>query len=73
MKLSDFDFDLPDNLIAQSAMEPRDHSKLMVLEKNKQVIEHKKFYNIIDYLVIVVVGGGIMWISEINHEAVEIC
>ena len=50
MKLSDFDFDLPDNLIAQSAMEPRDHSKLMVLEKNKQVIEHKKFYNISDYL-----------------------
>ena len=50
MKLSDFDFDLPDNLIAQSAVEPRDHSKLMVLEKNKQVIEHKKFYNISDYL-----------------------
>ena len=50
MKLSDFDFDLPDNLIAQSAMEPRDHSKLMVLEKNKQVIEHKKFYNISGYL-----------------------
>ncbi|WP_435309752.1 tRNA preQ1(34) S-adenosylmethionine ribosyltransferase-isomerase QueA [Sebaldella termitidis] len=50
MKLSDFDFDLPDNLIAQSAMEPRDHSKLMVLEKNKQLIEHKKFYNISGYL-----------------------
>ena len=50
MKLSDFDFDLPDNLIAQSAVEPRDHSKLMVLEKNKQIIEHKKFYDISDYL-----------------------
>ena len=50
MKLSDFDFDLPNNLIAQSAVEPRDHSKLMVLEKNKQVIEHKKFYDISEYL-----------------------
>ena len=50
MKLSDFDFDLPDNLIAQSAVEPRDHSKLMVLEKNNQTIEHKNFYDISDYL-----------------------
>ena len=50
MKLSDFDFDLPDNLIAQNAVEPRDHSKLMVLGKDKQTIEHKKFYNISDYL-----------------------
>jgi S-adenosylmethionine:tRNA ribosyltransferase-isomerase len=50
MKLSDFDFDLPDNLIAQNAVEPRDYSKLMVLDKNKQTIEHKKFYNIADYL-----------------------
>ncbi|MCP1223359.1 tRNA preQ1(34) S-adenosylmethionine ribosyltransferase-isomerase QueA [Sebaldella sp. S0638] len=50
MKLSDFDFDLPENLIAQNAVEPRDHSKLMVLNKEKQTIEHKKFYNISDYL-----------------------
>ena len=50
MKLSDFDFDLPENLIAQNAVEPRDHSKLMVLNKEKQAIEHKKFYNISDYL-----------------------
>ena len=50
MKLSDFDFDLPDNLIAQNAVEPRDHSKLMVLRKDKQAVEHKKFYDISDYL-----------------------
>lgn len=50
MKLSDFDFELPDRLIAQNASEPRDHSKLMVLNKEKQTVEHKKFYNIIDYL-----------------------
>lgn len=50
MKLSDFDFELPEELIAQSAVEPRDNSKLMVLNKTEKTINHKKFYNIIDYL-----------------------
>lgn len=48
--LSDYDFFLPDNLIEQSPREPRDHSKLMLINKKNNSIEHKHFYNIIDYL-----------------------
>lgn len=47
MKLSDFDYKLPEKLIAQEPVEPRDHSRLMVVSKK---IEHKHFYEIIDYL-----------------------
>lgn len=50
MKLSDFDFELPEELIAQSAAEPRDNSKLMILNKTEKTTEHKNFYNITDYL-----------------------
>lgn len=50
MKLSDFDFDLPEELIAQHPSEKRDESRLLVLHKNTGEIEHKHFYDIIDYL-----------------------
>lgn len=50
MNILEFDFDLPKELIAQHAVNPRDHSKLLVLNKEKKTMEHKKFYNIIDYL-----------------------
>ncbi|ABR48495.1 S-adenosylmethionine--tRNA-ribosyltransferase-isomerase [Alkaliphilus metalliredigens QYMF] len=50
MKTNEFDFDLPDRLIAQTPLEKRDHSRLMVLDKNKQEIVHKHFYDITDYL-----------------------
>ena len=50
MNINEFDFELPESLIAQHAIEPRDHSKLLVLNKEKNEIEHKNFYNIIDYL-----------------------
>jgi S-adenosylmethionine:tRNA ribosyltransferase-isomerase len=46
MKLSDFDYNLPKELIAQSPIEPRDSSRLMVLGKN---IEHRRFSDIVDY------------------------
>ncbi len=49
-KLSDFDFDLPDDLIATHPAEPRDHSRLLVLDKSTGQTEHKHFYDIIDYL-----------------------
>ena len=49
MKISDFDFELPEELVAQHAVNPRDHSKLLVLNKKEKTLEHKKFYNIIDY------------------------
>lgn len=50
MKVSDFDFYLPEELIAQHPLEKRDESRLMVLDKKTGEIEHKRFYDIIDYL-----------------------
>lgn len=50
MKTSDFMYDLPESSIAQSPIEPRDHSRLMVLNKGSEVIEHRHFYDVIDYL-----------------------
>ena len=50
MKVSDFNFDLPEELIAQHPLEKRDASRLMVLDKNTGVIEHKSFHNVIEYL-----------------------
>ena len=50
MKTSDFDFYLPEELIAQHPLEKRDYSKLMVLDKETGKIEHKHFYNVVLYL-----------------------
>ena len=50
MKLSDYDFDLPEELIAQHPVDKRSESRLLVLHKNTGTIEHKHFYDIIDYL-----------------------
>ncbi|MBQ1787380.1 MAG: tRNA preQ1(34) S-adenosylmethionine ribosyltransferase-isomerase QueA [Erysipelotrichaceae bacterium] len=50
MKLSDFDFELPEELIAQHPTEKRDNSRLLILHKNTGEIEHRHFYDIIDYL-----------------------
>ena len=50
MKVSDFYYDLPKELIAQHGLEKRDESRLMVLNKEKNSIEHKKFNQIIEYL-----------------------
>ncbi len=49
MKLSHFNYDLPKELIAQHPVDHRDDSRLMVLHKETQTIEHKKFSDIIDY------------------------
>ena len=50
MKVSDFNYDLPEELIAQTPLEKRDESRLMVLDRRNKTIEHKKFKDIIDYL-----------------------
>ena len=50
MKTDDFDYYLPEELIAQHPLDKRDESKLMIVDKKTGQIEHKKFYNIIDYL-----------------------
>lgn len=49
MKLSHFDFNLPDELLAEYPAEHRDESRLMVLNRKTQTIEHKLFRDIIDY------------------------
>ena len=50
MKTSDFMYELPESSIAQSPVEPRDHSRLMVLDRSDDSIAHKHFYDVIDYL-----------------------
>ncbi len=48
--LKKFDYILPANLISQAPIKPRDHARLLILEKKLGKIEHKKFYNIEEYL-----------------------
>ncbi|MCL5410946.1 MAG: tRNA preQ1(34) S-adenosylmethionine ribosyltransferase-isomerase QueA [Patescibacteria group bacterium] len=50
MRLSEFDYKLPVELIAQSPIEPRDYSRLLVLNKRSGKIEHHSFYEVLDYL-----------------------
>ena len=50
MKTSDFYYDLPEELIAQEPVYPRDSSRLLVYSKNQNKIEHKVFKDILDYL-----------------------
>lgn len=48
-KTSDFYYELPEELIAQTPIKERDHSRLLILDKNTGDIEHKYFYDIVDY------------------------
>ena len=50
MKTEDFNYNLPEELIAQTPLKNRDESRLLVLDKETGNIEHKHFYDIIDYL-----------------------
>ncbi|WP_304229994.1 tRNA preQ1(34) S-adenosylmethionine ribosyltransferase-isomerase QueA [Phascolarctobacterium succinatutens] len=50
MLVTDFDYDLPQELIAQHPMEPRDHSRLLVVDKKTGEIEHEHFYDLVNYL-----------------------
>ena len=50
MNVSDFNYNLPEELIAQVPIQKRDESRLMVLDRNKKTIEHNIFKDIIDYL-----------------------
>lgn len=50
MRTSDFYYDLPQELIAQTPLEPRDSSRLLVYHKDDSTIEHKHFCDVIDYL-----------------------
>lgn len=50
MLTSDFNYDLPKSFIAQVPVEPRDSSRLMILDKNKKTVEHRRFFEIEEYL-----------------------
>ncbi len=50
MKTHDFYYDLPQELIAQTPLEPRDSSRLMLLNKQTGAIDHRRFYEIVDFL-----------------------
>ena len=80
MKLSDFDYQLPEELIAQVPIEPRDHSRLLNLDKQTWNIQESKFYNILDKLwendVLVlnktkVINARLHGYSQLNEEALK--
>ena len=50
MRVTDFDYDLPEQLIAQTPLDERSSSRLLVLDKKTGEIERKHFYDIVDYL-----------------------
>ena len=50
MKLDDFDYELPKELIAQTPAEKRDECRLMVLNRSKETVSHRHFYDILEYL-----------------------
>ena len=50
MLLSEFDYHLPPELIAQHPIEPRDHSRLLILNRKNQFLEEKRFYDLADLL-----------------------
>jgi S-adenosylmethionine:tRNA ribosyltransferase-isomerase len=60
MKTSDFDYRLPPGLIAQTPVEPRDQSQLMVLNRSHGSIEHRHFFEIVDYLR----GGDVLVFND---------
>lgn len=81
MKTEDFDYNLPEELIAQVPIKNRDESRLMIVNRANGSIKHKKFYNIIDYLhegdVLVlndtkVLPARIFGIKEETNAAIEL-
>ena len=51
MRTSDFDYDLPVDLIAQTPVEPRDSSRLLVLERATGLVQHRRFTQVLDHLL----------------------
>ncbi len=72
MKTSDFDYYLPEELIAQTPIKDRDKSRLLVMDRKTGELEHKNFYDIIDYLnpgdVLVLNNTKVMPARIIGHK-----
>ena len=60
MKTSDFDYSLPLELIAQNPVEPRDQARLMVLKQADGLLEHRRFFEVVDYLR----GGDVLVFND---------
>ena len=60
MKTSDFDYSLPPELIAQNPVEPRDQARLMVLKQADGLLEHRRFFEVVDYLR----GGDVLVFND---------
>ena len=60
MKTSDFDYNLPEELIAQTPVEPRDHSRLLVYDRADHSIQHLHFYDLPRFLN----AGDVMVIND---------
>src|SRR5438046_2844157 len=50
MRVEEFDYELPHELIAQKPVEPRDHSRLLVVHRESGMIEHRRFYDLLEFL-----------------------
>lgn len=81
MNIENYDYYLPEELIAQSPAKVRDESRLMVLNKDEQTIEHHHFYDIVDYLhegdVLVrnnskVIPARLFGVKEVTNAHVEV-
>jgi S-adenosylmethionine:tRNA ribosyltransferase-isomerase len=81
MKVNDFDFNLPKELIAQHPSEKRDHSRLLVLDRQDQTIEHHHFYDITQYLtendILVindtkVIPARLLGVKDMTNAVVEV-
>lgn len=81
MKLDLFDFDLPKELIAQHPLEKRDHSRLMVVDRKNDSVEHRHFFDIVDELdandVLVmnntkVIPARLMGIKDVTNALIEV-
>ncbi|MDP3971158.1 MAG: tRNA preQ1(34) S-adenosylmethionine ribosyltransferase-isomerase QueA [bacterium] len=72
MRLSDFDYTLPKKLIAQHPVKPRDHSRLMILDRVKKDFVHQKFFNCLDYFnpgdILVVNNSKVIPARLIGHK-----
>ena len=72
MKVSDFNYELPEHLIAQHPYDKRDEARLMVLNKTNEKIEHKVFKDVIDYLNKDEVLGYNFLNNKINDAVISI-
>jgi len=81
LKLDLFDFDLPKELIAQHPLEKRDHSRLMVVDRKNDSVEHRHFFDIVDELdandVLVmnntkVIPARLIGIKDVTNALIEV-